>query len=151
MTDEPKAAKARGGKSFLERVVPWPESEDAPGFVGMHYATPRSDGKKYWVGKPFKTLAEFSRQLWSWYVPNNETSDFYFCTSMQKTATTNNKGKPKASRLQSNVACLKSFWADIDVGKKDAYRAGHRDGVKPLSDPQKSVLSARGTSVSSLE
>jgi hypothetical protein len=106
--------------SFLERVVPWPESEDAPGFVGLHYAAPKPDGKKIWVGKPFKTFAEFIRQLWSWYIPKNEDADFYFCTSMQKTAGINKQGKPKAVRLQANVACLKSFWADLDV-KKDAY------------------------------
>ncbi len=107
--------------SFLERVVPWPESEDAPGYVNLHYATKRSDGKKFWVGKPFKTFAEFTRQLWSWYVPNVGDADFYFCTSMQKTATTNKQGKAKAVRLQANVAALKSIWADIDVKAKDGY------------------------------
>lgn len=103
--------------SFLERVIPWPDA-DTSGYCNLHWSTSRSDGKKFWVGKPFTTFADFTSMLWGFLVPKGEPHDYYFCTSMQRTATTNKHGKPSAIRLQSNVAALKSIWIDLDVKAK---------------------------------
>jgi hypothetical protein len=103
----------RGAKrSFLERVVPWPDA-GGQGFVNLHWAQPRSDGNKFWNGRAYKTYPEMMSMTHGFLMPKGD-ADIYFCTSMQKQAATNKKGKQIALRNQGNVASLKSIWVDVD-------------------------------------
>jgi hypothetical protein len=107
--------------------VPWPGA-DGPGFVNLHWAQLRSDGKKFWIGKPYKTYPEFMSMVHSFLMPKDV--DIYFCTSRQKQSVTNKHGKPAALRNQGNVDALKSIWVDLDF--KD-YATPH-EALKTFTD-----------------
>lgn len=103
---------------FMDRVVPWPGVE-TPGFVNLHYSMLASDGKLITgAGWPYiKIESLLERAAWCNNMPNFK--GVWFCTSSQRSAGTNAKGKPKAIRLHQNVLAVKALWVDIDVKPDD--------------------------------
>jgi hypothetical protein len=104
---------------FMECVVPWPGLEN-PGFVNLHYSMVASDGKLITgAGWPYKKIEDLlGRAAWCNDRPNFK--GVWFCTSSQRSAGANAKGKPKAIRLHKNVSQVKAIWVDIDVKPDDA-------------------------------
>ncbi len=105
---------------FMEAVVPWPGPEN-PGYVNLHYSLKPKDGGKPLTGMgwPFQKPEDFlSRAAWINNMPN--FNDVWFCTSRQRSAGLNTKGKPKAVRLHANAVQLQAIWIDIDVKPGDA-------------------------------
>lgn len=115
-------------RKFLESVLVWPASNDAPGWINVHVnvknepkpGEPVKNGGKPWVtGWPFKTVDDaLSRIAWA------ETTDIFFnawvCMSQQSECTQNSNKKPKAVRKAANATWLKAIWIDCDVEAGDA-------------------------------
>jgi hypothetical protein len=103
---------------FMASVVPWPGT-DSPGFVNLHYSMKVSDKKLITgAGWPYKAIEPMlERAAWCNSRPNFK--GVWFCTSSQRSADTNAKGKPKAIRLHKNVQAVKALWVDIDVKPDD--------------------------------
>jgi hypothetical protein len=122
----PHAITHSGGKyegtraktaQFIKRVVPWPNSPEAPGYVNLHWTF--WDGDEPLKNPPFggiptRTPEEFMKALdWAQARPN--TKDIYFCLSLQAKTRTNKRGRIVAARTQDDALPLKSIWLDIDV------------------------------------
>ena len=104
---------------FLASVLPVPGPEN-PGFVNLHYSMVASDGKLITgAGWPYTKIESLlDRAAWCNDRPNFK--GVWFCTSSQRSAGTNAKGKPKAIRLHKNVLAVKAIWVDVDVKPEDA-------------------------------
>src|SRR5260221_4514748 len=117
---------------FMSAVVPWPT--DGFGHVNLHYSmvNPRADvpGQEpllKGMGWPFKDLNTFI-QRGSWIATTSNFKDVWFCTSRQKEASLNSKGKPKALRRHANAVDLKAIWIDVDVKPKPDTWDGENPG-----------------------
>jgi hypothetical protein len=116
-THPPVLSKASAGTTeFLSRVLPWPESEDAPGYGNIHWTfAPDDGGDPRWAGKPFRTAADAAGFV-DWLLTKPSTRDIYFCLSRQGERKPGKKpGSFNAVRNQRNAILLKSLWIDIDV------------------------------------
>jgi len=110
-------------REFLARVVPWPESEDAPGYVNIHWTfVPNDGGAPRWTGKPFRSAADAASFV-KWLLTKPSTRDIYFCLSQQSERKPGKKaGSFAAVRNQRNALLLKSLWIDVDVkGPPNGY------------------------------
>jgi hypothetical protein len=105
-------------QAFMANVVPWPSSPQDDGWVNLHFSFPDTKNPKLLVKKggwPIKTIDSFiSRTSFALTTPARY-KDIWYCTSLQRVAGTNTKGKPKAERKKINAMSLKSIWIDIDV------------------------------------
>jgi hypothetical protein len=117
------ASTADESRKFLENVLVWPGSPQAPGWINVHVNAknddPTKNGGKPWVtGWPFKTIDEVLNRV-SWV----KTTDIFFnvwvCMSQQSECTKNTNGKPKAVRKAANATQLKAIWIDCDVKPGD--------------------------------
>jgi hypothetical protein len=111
--------------AFMAAVVPWPETQEDPGYVNLHWSFP--DNKSTTVpkahvlkgGKPYKDVADFIKGL-SWRLQRPEGfKDMFFCTSMQRDHKTSPNGKRRAAKSAAAALALKSIWVDIDVKAGD--------------------------------
>lgn len=107
-------------RDFMRRVVPWPETAGAPGYVNLHWTKP--DPKYNGVmGRPFKDVDDFLSTVQfangkpSWY------KDIYYCLSSQLNTGKVYNGRATAMRNKPNALALRSVWLDIDV-KDDGYK-----------------------------
>jgi len=130
-------------KEYLARVVPWPNPGEQ-GFVNIHWTfpptTPRGDGKPAWTGRAVTSVAEAARNLEFALKAGSSTLDVYACMSLQSAASSKlSKGKnPRPYntpiRLATNALYLKSFFVDIDYGKRLKDKATGADkGPDPAS------------------
>ena len=103
-------------REFLGRVLPWPESEDAPGYGNIHWTfIPDGGGDPRWAGKPFRSAPDAASFV-EWLLTKPSTRDIYFCLSSQKARKPSKKPRSfVAVRNQCNALLLKSLWIDIDV------------------------------------
>jgi hypothetical protein len=104
---------------FMSAVVPWPV--DNIGHVNLHYSmTNPKAGEPLLkgMGWPFKNLNSFIQRA-AWITNSINFKDVWFCTSRQRDAAINSKGKPKALRRHNNVMDLKAIWIDADVKPDD--------------------------------
>lgn len=99
---------------FMERVLPWPGDDSAPGYVNLHWRG-RTPAEGY-PGRPFRSAADLMNSA-RWSLAHfDKTPDLYFCMSLQAASGTSKRtGKQIAVRNQQNALSLKSFWIDIDV------------------------------------
>lgn len=114
-------------KEYLARVVPWPNPGEE-GFVNLHWTfpptRPRPDGKPAWTGRAITSVTEAARTLEFALKAGGNTLDVYACMSMQHTASQKlSRGTPPRPynvpiRLATNALFLKSFFVDIDYGKR---------------------------------
>jgi hypothetical protein len=135
---------------FLARVVPWPDSDDAAGYVNLHWTMLGDDGKLIWTGKPCRCVDEFMR-LTRWALTRPSTRDVYFCLSLQRCSRQNSKGKLAVMRSQQNALALKALWLDIDVKQPPKGYATIQEALAALKDfyiavglPKPSSLIASG-------
>jgi hypothetical protein len=128
--------------AFMANVVTWPGTPQDPGWVNLHYSmpNPRPTPKKpllKGMGWPYKTIEGFiERAAWLNTVPT-KFKDVWYCTSLQSTATTNPKGKPKAVRLAANALKVKALWIDADVG---ATEPGEKPKYPDIPTALKAIL-----------
>lgn len=113
-------------EEFLTRVVPWPQTPEAPGLINLHWTSPKDKdpktGKiKGMHGRPFrdvKDLINFSQ----WLATNNHIAhDVYFCLSSQVSPGKKYGDKYAAMRHARNVLALKALWLDVDVKPDKGY------------------------------
>jgi hypothetical protein len=113
--------------AFMRAVVPWPGSEQDPGYVNLHYSFPNPDPDpakvkkkpKLWAGWPYKEIDKFNGGLkWTLDHPDRAPA-VYFCTSLQEKKGLSKKGKDKAQRLAKDALAFKSIWIDCDVRPDD--------------------------------
>jgi hypothetical protein len=123
---------------FLARVVPWPDSDDATGYVNLHWTMLGDDGKLIWPGKPCRCVDEFMR-LTRWALTRPSTRDVYFCLSLQSETRTNKRGRVVAARLQKNAIALKAIWLDIDVKEPPKGYATVQEAWAALKEFYKAV------------
>ncbi|QIG96816.1 DUF3987 domain-containing protein [Bradyrhizobium sp. 6(2017)] len=120
----PIASTADESRKFLENVLVWPESDQAPGWINMHVnvknTTPAKNGGKPWVaGWPFKTVDEVLNRA-SWVESTADFFNVWVCMSQQSDCLTKADGKRKAVRKAANATALKAIWIDCDVKPGDA-------------------------------
>src|SRR5260370_661462 len=108
---------------FMSAVVPWPT--DGFGHVNLHYSTvnpraeiPGQEPMLKGMGWPFRDINPFIQRA-SWIGTTTNFKDVWFCTSRQRDAALNSKGKPKALRRHANAMDLKAIWIDADVEPED--------------------------------
>ena len=118
-----KVVLAAAATEFISAVVPWPA--DGVGHINLHYSmvNPRADeaGQEPMLkgmGWPFKDLSTFVQRA-AWIDTTTDFKDVWFCTSRQREAALNTKGKPKALRRHANAMDLKAIWIDVDVKPDD--------------------------------
>jgi hypothetical protein len=124
-------------RQFLERVVVWPGAKEAPGWINLHTHLKNTDpkkngGKPFVIGWPFKTVDDFINRA-TWLETTDSYFDVWYCTSQQREAGTNTKGKIKAVRLSRNATWLKALWFDIDI-KPDDQTGKHYTSLKQALD-----------------
>lgn len=115
-------------RKFLENVLVWPGSAQAPGWINVHVnaknepkpGEPTKNGGKPWVvGWPFKTVDEVINRV-SWVESVADFFNVWVCMSQQSECTTNTNQKPKAVRKAAHATWLKAIWIDCDVKPGDA-------------------------------
>ena len=120
---------------FMRRVVPWPESHEAAGFVNLHWTFWDGDeppANPSWCGIPTKSVQEFMKAL-AWVRARKNTRDIYFCLSLQSQTRRNKRGRVVAARSKSNALALKAIWLDIDVKEPPKGYATLTDALAALS------------------
>jgi hypothetical protein len=113
-------AKAAEITQFLARVQSWPKNpkdDGASGYINVHWMVPRPGDKPWMRGGPVRTIVDFQK-LVRWVLAQPDTSDIYFCTSLQRTAKKNAGGRLKAVRSKENALAFKAVWLDIDIRPK---------------------------------
>lgn len=121
---------------FMARVVPWPESPNAQGFVNLHWTFWDGDeapDAPPWAGIPTKSVAEFMSAL-KWARAQANTRDVYFCLSLQSQTCRNKNGRVVASRSKSGAIALKAIWLDIDVKESPKGYATLTDALAALAE-----------------
>lgn len=141
-------------REFLSRVVPWPGSQSDPGYVNVHWKSPKpgDETKMFWGGRPVRTLNDFL--WWVKWTHGKTIQDVYFCTSLQGQIGKNSKGSPKVVRSKDLALALKAIWLDVDVKEPPKGYATLADAlsavnkfVKDAGLPPPSALIATGGGV----
>ena len=119
-----QAPTAGPAQRFLERVVPWPGSAQAPGWINLHCRSKNANsavngGKDFVVGWPLKTVEDFLSRA-ARLETNSQYFDVWFCTSQQRECGKSDQGTAKAKRHAANATFVKAIWIDIDVKPDDA-------------------------------
>ena len=102
----------------MSKVVPWPSSQHDEGYVNMHFSFPDKDDPKILHKKggwPIRSVEGFISRVNFALTTPSRYKDIWYCTSLQKEAGVNSKGRPKAVRKKLNALRLNSIWVDIDV------------------------------------
>lgn len=119
-------------KTFLENVLVWPGSAQAPGWINVHVnvknknpsdTSHKNNGGKPWVpGWPFKTVDDVLNRI-NWVESTTDFFNVWVCMSQQSECAQKANGKPKAVRKAANATWLKAIWIDCDVkpGDPDHY------------------------------
>lgn len=123
-------------QAFMAHVVPWPATQQDPGYVNLHYSSlDRKDPTKMYKGGgwPFRSVETFIGRA-SWINTTDQFKDVWYCLSLQSQVKANprNPAKPKAQRLAANAISIKSIWIDADVGPKPGEYATIEDAIKAL-------------------
>lgn len=110
-------------RKFLESVLVWPGSIDAPGWINLHVNAknnePAKNGGKPWVvGWPFKTIDDTLNRI-AWVSSTDTFFNVWVCMSQQSECTQKANGKSKAVRKAANATWLKAIWIDCDVKPGD--------------------------------
>lgn len=105
-------------EDFIARVVPWPENDQAAGYINLHWTSRSGPGMR---GRPYKRVSEFMDMAqWGAGKPS-VMKDIYFCLSSQRGTGKVINGKQTALRNSGNVHRLKALWMDIDVKPEKGY------------------------------
>lgn len=110
-------------RKFLENVLVWPGSAQAPGWINVHVnaknTEPAKNGGKPWVvGWPFKTVDDVVDRI-NWVSSTDTFFNVWVCMSQQSECAKKANGKPKAVRKAANATWLKAIWIDCDVKPGD--------------------------------
>ena len=120
----PTTAVMDQARSYLAKVIPWPENGEAYG--NLHWSEVKSGiDRPIWSGRASRTLDELMGAL-TWIRAQPGKRDIYVCMSSQRTAEekTSKKGYKYLApiRGQRNVVALKSLFMDLDAkGGADSY------------------------------
>ncbi len=116
-------------RKYLESVLVWPASPQAPGWINLHVnaknsksedTSAKNNGGKPWVvGWPFKTADDTVDRI-NWVSSTDTFLNVWVCMSQQAKCTPREGKKPKALRKAANATWLKAIWIDCDVKPKDA-------------------------------
>lgn len=106
-------------KLYLARVLPWPQANEAPAWINIHWTFKKPDmDRAMWGGKAVKSVNEAVRAI-EYALTQPATHDIYVCMSSQREA--NEKVSATGFkyytpiRNQANAVALKSLFLDIDV------------------------------------
>jgi hypothetical protein len=115
-------------RKFLENVLVWPGSAQAPGWINVHVnaknTDPNKNGGKSWVvGWPFKTIDDVVSRV-GWIETTTDFFNVWVCMSQQSHAEPKPNGRLKAVRKAANATLLKSIWIDCDVKANDPKHYG---------------------------
>ena len=128
--------------AFMGAVVPWPGSEQDPGYVNLHYdlpPDPKFKGKSRGVpGWPWRNVDELVGRA-GWMLGRENYKNIWYCTSLQAQKGLNTKGKAKAVRKAEHALALKAIWLDCDVKPNDTSGknyASEAEALKAILDFQ---------------
>jgi hypothetical protein len=127
-TTTTQVSTAADRRKFLENVLVWPGSAQAPGWINVHVnaknTDPTKNGGKPWVaGWPFKTIDEVINRV-SWVESTTDFFNVWVCMSQQSECAQKPNGKFKAVRKAANATLLKAIWIDCDVKANDPKHYG---------------------------
>jgi hypothetical protein len=122
------APASNDARKFLENVLVWPGSPQAPGWINVHVNAKNDDptkngGKPWVVGWPFKTADDVLNRI-SWVESTADFFNVWVCMSQQSECGQKPNGKLKAVRKAANATLLNSVWIDCDVKAGDAKHYG---------------------------
>lgn len=122
-------------REYLARALPWPQANEEPSFVNIHWTFVPKDGNVRrdgagkellpWAGRAVQSVNEAIKAI-DWAMKKEDTRDIYVCLSTQRQAEAKKSAKGfgynKPIRNQSNAVALKSLFLDIDVkGGENGY------------------------------
>jgi hypothetical protein len=105
---------------FMRAVLPWPGTEQDPGYVNLHYdfvPTPGKPPLRIVPGYAFKDVAKFNSMAGFMVGQSTSYRNIWQCMSLQKENAGLNKTKKnlRAKRLAANAIALKALWIDLDL------------------------------------
>lgn len=110
---------AEQARTFLAKVLPWPQEGDEPAFLNIHTTFQKAGyDKPGWGGRACRSLDEAANAI-QWLARQPDTRDIYYCTSMQRVAnektSKNNYKYFTPIRNQGNAVKLKALFIDVDA------------------------------------
>jgi hypothetical protein len=125
-----EGAAARGPTSdiptiteFMSAVVPWPRTQQDPGWVVMPngYVNTKFPGGrdpktgKYPIGpgKAFKTVDQLVSHI-SWVINTNHTKDIFYVLSLQRETRTSRTGKLQGKKSAAGAISVKSTSTSVN-------------------------------------
>ena len=131
-------------RQYLAKVLPWPQPDDPPAWIGISYKGLLSDGKNYfWQTRGVASVTEAISTV-NWLSGLKNTRDIYVCMGSLRTVEekTTKRGFKYliADREQEQVVGLKSLYIDLDAKgtDRDSY-ASIEEAVTELFKFLKSV------------
>ena len=106
-------------QEYLAKVLPWPQDDDAPAYVNIHWSTNTlsSQGKPFWSGRATRSVKEAVSTV-KWALGLSDVKDIYVCMSSQAEALPKLSKKGHAYnapvRSQVNAVAFKSLFVDLD-------------------------------------
>jgi hypothetical protein len=107
--------------AFMRAVVPWPGSEQDPGYINVHYRSQKFKGVS---GFPTRTSDQFNGFVKWLQAKAPQITDIWFCTSLQAKKSLRKNGKDRAERKSNDALRLKAIWIDCDVKAGDDKHYG---------------------------
>ena len=114
---------------FMSAVVPFPGSNDDPGWCNLHWQSkpdPKYKNKTFFPGYPYRSPAGLMSGLSRMLGRPDFYENIFFCVSMQEKTKPKKNGKPGAVRSAEAALALKAIFMDVDIKQfaddKDAVR-----------------------------
>jgi hypothetical protein len=115
--------------AFMGAVVPWPGSQQDPGWIVLPNAyvsakhvggrDPKTGKYPVGPGKHFKEVSALCSYV-NWAHQSNNIKDMWFVLSLQRETHTSRTGKLQGKKSTAGAMSVTSIWLDVDV-KPDAY------------------------------
>lgn len=101
-------------EDFLDRVCPWPASDEDAGWVNLHWIDKTKPIHFGAPGKPFRSRGDFVWMV-NFLLSKGGKLDLYFCLTRQAKTKIGKSGKPLAVRKAEHALAAKALWIDLDV------------------------------------
>ena len=88
---------------FMARAVVWPGDHTAPGWINVHWLSPKGSGMR---GRPFKHLHDFMSFVEFAITHPGTFKEIYFCLSTQKDHGKEFHGKTTASGIRFDMNAM---------------------------------------------
>jgi hypothetical protein len=112
-------------RKYLAKVLPWPQADDPPAHIGIHYKVPNTDSKEppfWWRSRGVSSVADAARTI-DWLSGLADTRDIYVCIASLTSGTEKTSAKGHkyytVTREHTHVQGLKALVVDLDAKGAD--------------------------------